>query len=82
MRWRQPPASSPRRLRRGADLRAGARAAGPAAPAPAPAPVLPSWTGFYAGGQLGWAQGEVDADLDGVSFDADDDSSFFGAHAG
>ena len=53
-----------------------------AAPAPAPEPMLPNWTGFYAGGQVGWAQGEVDADVDGLSFDADDDSYFFGAHAG
>jgi opacity protein-like surface antigen len=39
-----------------------------AAPAPAPvAPATPNWTGFYAGGQVGWAW--VDTDIAGVDGD-------------
>jgi opacity protein-like surface antigen len=39
-----------------------------AAPAPAPvAPATPNWTGFYAGGQIGWAW--VDTDIAGVDGD-------------
>jgi opacity protein-like surface antigen len=46
------------------------------APAPVPAaPATPNWTGFYGGGQLGWAN--VDAD----GFD-DDDSLIGGLTAG
>ncbi|HAW47869.1 porin family protein [Roseovarius sp. A46] len=38
------------------------------APAPAPAaPLTPNWTGFYGGGQLGWAW--VDTDTAGVDGD-------------
>ena len=45
------------------------------APAPA-APVTPDWTGFYAGGQLGWANVDPDSGLD------DDDSLIGGLTAG
>ncbi|MFX0543729.1 outer membrane protein [Roseovarius sp. S4756] len=37
------------------------------APAPAPVFTSPNWTGFYAGGQLGY--GDVDTDLAGVDGD-------------
>jgi len=48
-------------------------------PAPAPAPVVGEWTGFYAGGQLGYGVLEADAFDDA---DADVDGATFGAHAG
>src|SRR6056297_2121139 len=45
------------------------------APAPVPAaPVSPNWTGFYGGGQLGWAN----VDADGF----DDDDSLIGGLTG
>jgi opacity protein-like surface antigen len=47
-------------------------------PAPAPAPALPSWTGGYVGGQLGWA----DAEIDGDTGDASDDGLFGGVYGG
>lgn len=47
-------------------------------PAPAPAPVFTGsdWTGFYAGGQLGYGQ------LDSDALTEDPDGLLFGAHAG
>ncbi len=44
--------------------------------APAPVPVGSDWTGFYAGGQLGYGQVEAD-ELDG-----DTDGATYGVHAG
>jgi opacity protein-like surface antigen len=44
------------------------------APAPAPAPMTPNWTGFYAGGQLGYANvglSGFDEDIEDF-FDGDD----------
>lgn len=57
----------------------------PAPPAPvftpAPVPVTGEWTGFYAGGQLGW--GSVSADLDDTDvFDEDATGGLYGVHAG
>jgi opacity protein-like surface antigen len=42
-------------------------------PAPAPAPMSPNWTGFYAGGELGYANGEL-----GVGGLSVDESGFIG----
>lgn len=54
-----------------------------ATPAPAPAPIAPApvmmgsdWTGFYAGGQLGYGQ------LDSDALTEDPDGLIYGAHAG
>lgn len=54
-----------------------------ATPAPAPAPIAPApvmmgsdWTGFYAGGQLGYGQ------LDSDALTEDPDGLTYGAHAG
>ncbi|SFR17277.1 outer membrane protein [Poseidonocella sedimentorum] len=53
----------------------------PEVEAPVAAPVVPvavgtDWTGFYAGGQVGMLNGEVDA------VDADGDGTIYGLHAG
>ncbi len=47
-------------------------------PAPAVVPVMPStdWTGFYVGGQLGYA------DVDSDALDDDTNGAIFGVHAG
>lgn len=59
------------------------------APEPAPVvqpvamqPVLPSWTGFYGGVHLGWADADFDGQLNGTSFDTGEDDFLFGAHVG
>lgn len=53
----------------------------PVAPAPVPVATGTDWTGFYAGGQLGF--GELDAELGDADALADDESGLlFGAHAG
>ena len=67
-------------------LAAGVASAGGLAepvPAPAPAPIAPApvmmgsdWTGFYAGGQLGYGQ------LDSDALTEDPDGLTYGAHAG
>ncbi|MEJ8560396.1 outer membrane beta-barrel protein [Yoonia sp. GPGPB17] len=56
-----------------------------AAPAPAPAPIAAApvavgndWTGFYAGGQLGFGRLDSDAILD----DDDPEGAIYGVHAG
>ena len=48
----------------------------PVAVAPAPIPRGSDWTGFYAGGQLGYGQVETPA------FSADQDDLIYGVHAG
>ena len=56
-----------------------------AAPAPAPVPVAPApvavgtdWTGFYAGGQLGFGRLDSDAIVD----EDDPEGALYGVHAG
>ncbi len=56
-----------------------------AAPAPAPVPVAPApvavgtdWTGFYAGGQLGFGRLDSDAIVD----EDDPEGAIYGVHAG
>ncbi len=56
-----------------------------AAPAPAPIPVAPApvaigtdWTGFYAGGQLGYGQ----LDSDAITDSDDPSGAIYGVHAG
>ncbi len=56
-----------------------------AAPAPAPVPVAPApvmmgtdWTGFYAGGQVGYGQ----LDSDAITDSDDPSGAIFGVHAG
>jgi len=50
----------------------------PVAPAPAPVPVGIDWTGFYAGGQLGYGR----LDSDAITDDDDPAGAIFGVHAG